>query len=44
MTRNPALADPRLLIGLWRTELFHGAFLPDSGARIAGALSVEWIE
>ena len=41
---NPALADLAKLVGRWRMECYGAAFVPDSGARVTGSVSVDWLE
>ena len=44
MVLNPALSDLEPLVGEWRMELHHAAFLPDPRARVTGAFRIDWIE
>jgi hypothetical protein len=43
-THNPALAALEPLVGAWRMELSHAAFLPDPTAMVASAVSFDWRE
>jgi hypothetical protein len=43
MEKNPALLALEPLVGRWRMELHHAAFLPEPDASVSGSVSIEWI-